>query len=67
MVTDPYFALERTGVNAIPEALADELARRTGFPVDASIVQVAGDRCNCLNRENLTRRNFVQQMNNLHY
>lgn len=33
-------AFERTGVNAIPEALADELARRTGFPVDASIVQV---------------------------
>lgn len=32
--------LERTGVNAIPEALADELARRTGFPVDNSIVQV---------------------------
>ena len=33
-------ALERTGVNAIPEALAIELARRTGFPVDTSIVQV---------------------------
>ncbi len=33
-------ALERTGVNAIPEALADELAKRTGFPVDSSIVQV---------------------------
>lgn len=33
-------ALEKTGVNAIPEALADELARRTGFPVDNSIVQV---------------------------
>lgn len=33
-------AFERTGVNAIPEALADELARQTGFPVDASIVQV---------------------------
>ena len=33
-------ALERTGVNAIPEALADELARRTSFPVDNSIVQV---------------------------
>lgn len=33
-------AFERTGVNAIPEALADELAQRTGFPVDASIVQV---------------------------
>lgn len=33
-------AFEQTGVNAIPEALADELARRTGFPVDASIVQV---------------------------
>lgn len=33
-------AFERTGVNAIPEALADELAKRTGFPVDTSIVQV---------------------------
>ncbi len=33
-------AFERTGGNAIPEALADELARQTGFPVDASIVQV---------------------------
>lgn len=33
-------AFEQTGVNAIPEALADELAKRTGFPVDASIVQV---------------------------
>lgn len=33
-------ALERTGVNAIPEALADELARRTGFPIDNSIVQI---------------------------
>lgn len=33
-------AFERTGVNAIPEALADELSRQTGFPVDASIVQV---------------------------
>lgn len=33
-------AFERTGVNAIPEALADELARQTGFPVDASSVQV---------------------------
>lgn len=33
-------AFERTGVNAIPEALADELAKRTGFPVDSSIVQV---------------------------
>lgn len=33
-------AFERTGINAIPEVLADELARRTAFPVDASIVQV---------------------------
>lgn len=40
----PYLAsahaFERSGVNAIPEALADELARRTDFPADASIVQV---------------------------
>ena len=33
-------AFEKTGVNAIPEALADELAEQTGFPVDASIVQI---------------------------
>jgi hypothetical protein len=33
-------AFEKTGVNAIPEALADELAERTGFPVDGSIVQI---------------------------
>jgi hypothetical protein len=33
-------AFERTGVNAIPEALADELAKIADFPVDASIVQV---------------------------
>lgn len=32
-------AFERDGVNAIPEALADELATLTGFPVDGSIVQ----------------------------
>jgi len=32
-------AFERDGVNAIPEALADELAQRTGLPVDGSIVQ----------------------------
>lgn len=40
----PFFAsahaFERTGVNAIPEALADELSKRTGFPADNSIVQV---------------------------
>lgn len=33
-------AFEKTGVNAIPEALADELGERTGFPVDSSIVQI---------------------------
>lgn len=33
-------AFERTGVNAIPEALADELSKRTSFPADNSIVQV---------------------------
>ena len=33
-------AFEGTGVNAIPEALAEELGRRTGFPIDTSIVQV---------------------------
>jgi len=33
-------AFERTGVNAIPEALADELSKRTGLPTDHSIVQI---------------------------
>ena len=33
-------AFEKTGVNAIPEALADELGERTGFPVDGSIIQI---------------------------
>jgi len=32
-------AFEKDGVNAIPEALADELAQRTGWLVDGSIVQ----------------------------
>ena len=32
-------ALEREGVNAIPEALADELARLLTLPVDGSVVQ----------------------------
>lgn len=32
-------AYEREGVNAIPEALADELGRRLGWPVDSEIVQ----------------------------
>ena len=32
-------ALEREGVNAIPEALADELARMLDLPVDSSVVQ----------------------------
>lgn len=32
-------ALEREGVNAIPEALADELGRLLGLPVDTSVVQ----------------------------
>jgi hypothetical protein len=32
-------AFEQSGVNAIPEALADELSTRTGFPVESSIVQ----------------------------
>lgn len=32
-------ALERDGVNAIPEALADELGRLLDLPVDSSIVQ----------------------------
>ena len=32
-------ALEREGVNAIPEALADELARLLDLPVDSSVVQ----------------------------
>ena len=33
-------AFEKNGVNAIPEALADELGERTGFPVDGSIIQI---------------------------
>jgi len=33
-------AFERTGFNAIPEALADELSKRTSFPSDNSIIQV---------------------------
>lgn len=32
-------AYEREGVNAIPEALADELGRQLGWPVDGEIVQ----------------------------
>jgi hypothetical protein len=32
-------ALEREGVNAIPEALADELGRLLDLPVDSSVVQ----------------------------
>ena len=32
-------AFEQTGVNAIPEALADELGRRLGWTVDANVVQ----------------------------
>jgi hypothetical protein len=32
-------ALERSGVNAIPEALADEVGERLCLPVDSSIVQ----------------------------
>jgi len=32
-------ALEREGVNAIPEALADELAQLLDLPVDSSVVQ----------------------------
>lgn len=32
-------ALERDGVNAIPEALANELARLLWLPVDGSVVQ----------------------------
>jgi hypothetical protein len=32
-------AYEREGVNAIPEALADELGRRLDWPVDSEIVQ----------------------------
>jgi len=32
-------AFEQTGVNAIPEALADEISFRTGWRVDMSIVQ----------------------------
>lgn len=33
-------AFEREGVNAIPEALADELGTRLGWPVDRDIVQI---------------------------
>lgn len=33
-------ALKKTGVNAIPEALAEALGARSGFPVDSSIVQI---------------------------
>lgn len=33
-------AFERTGVNAIPEALADELGQQLGLSVDGSLVQV---------------------------
>lgn len=33
-------AIERDGVNAIPEALADELGGQLGLPVDDSLVQV---------------------------
>ncbi|HQQ62182.1 MAG TPA: hypothetical protein PLF22_01275 [Pseudomonadales bacterium] len=32
-------AYEREGVNAIPEALADELSQRLGWPVDHGVVQ----------------------------
>ena len=32
-------AFEKTGVNAIPQALADEISYSTGFPVESSIVQ----------------------------
>lgn len=32
-------AFEQTGVNAIPEVLADEIAHRTGFAVEQQIVQ----------------------------
>ena len=32
-------AIERDGVNAIPEALADHLGHRLGWPVDSEIVQ----------------------------
>ena len=32
-------AFEQAGVNAIPEALADELGRRLGWAVDSSVVQ----------------------------
>ena len=32
-------AFEQTGVNAIPEALADELGRRLGWAVDSNVVQ----------------------------
>ncbi len=33
-------ALERDGVNAIPEVFADELGRMLGWPIDTGIVQV---------------------------
>lgn len=33
-------AVERTGVNAIPEALADLLAQRLGWSVDSGVVQI---------------------------
>lgn len=32
-------AVERVGVNAIPEALADEIGRRLGFEIEGSLVQ----------------------------
>ena len=32
-------ALEKEGVNAIPEALAEHLGHRLGWPVDSEIVQ----------------------------
>jgi hypothetical protein len=36
----PVHALEETGVNAIPLALAEELGRRLGWPVSTSVIQV---------------------------
>ncbi len=36
----PVHALEETGVNAIPLALAEDLGRRLGWPVSTSVVQV---------------------------
>jgi hypothetical protein len=36
----PVHALEETGVNAIPLALAKELGRRLGWPVSTAVVQV---------------------------